>query len=231
MKNFIFFVPVKSVLGGSILYYLHCLEVWPKILLRRFTLKECLFGVTSIVKNSDNQKYVYSGYRIAFDGKGELSFGNDYARNVIIFGVDNSSSSHADNVKNNLLILGEGDTFGINGIFGAPEKKFSINFSKAYTTSCLSSHYNVDNSYLFVNGKKYNNKNVNFLTQFCLGSISNGISASESREVSLNGNVYDFSVDYSSIDKSDIWNIHRYLMTKNNIKECSSLLNKCFIYY
>ena len=31
-----------------------------------------------------------------FDGKGERSFGNDYARNIIIFGVCNSSSSHAD---------------------------------------------------------------------------------------------------------------------------------------
>ena len=39
----------------------------------------------------------------------------------MIFGVDNSLSSHADNHKNKLLILDEGDTFGINGSFGAPE--------------------------------------------------------------------------------------------------------------
>ena len=56
------------------------------------------------------------------------------------------------------------------------------------------------------------------LTRFCLGSVSNGFSANESREVSLNENVYDFSVDYNSVDKSDILNIHKYLMTKNNIK-------------
>ena len=31
---------------------------------------------------------------------GEWSFGNDYATNNIIFGVDNSSSSHGDNLKN-----------------------------------------------------------------------------------------------------------------------------------
>ena len=61
-------------------------------------------------------------------------------------------------------------------------------------------------------------KNVNFPTKFCLGRISNGFSAIESREVSLNGNKYDFLVDYNSIDKSDILNIHKYLMTKNNIK-------------
>ena len=86
----------------------------------------------------------------------------------------------------------------------------------------MSLHYNDDNSYLFVNGKeifnfKDDNKNVNFPTQFCLGSISNGLSAAESKEVSLNGNVYDFSVDYNYIDKSDILNIHKYLMTMNNI--------------
>ena len=31
-------------------------------------------------------------------------------------------------------------------------------------------------------------------------------------------NVNDFSFDYNSIDKSDILNIHKHLMTKNNIK-------------
>ena len=76
---------------------------------------------------------------------------------------------------------------------------------------------------MFVNGKeifkyKADNKNVNFPTQFCLGSISNGLSATESRDVSLNGNVYDFSIDYNSIDETDILNIHKYLMRKNNIK-------------
>ena len=35
-----------------------------------------------------------------------------------IFGVDNSSSSHADNLQNSFLVLGEGDNFGINRSFG-----------------------------------------------------------------------------------------------------------------
>ena len=34
-----------------------------------------------------------------------------------------------------------------------------------------------------------NNKNINFATQFCLESISNGFSALKCREVSLNVNV------------------------------------------
>ena len=43
--------------------------------------------------------------------------------------------------------------------------------------------------------KKSLNLNVNFPTQFRLGSIFNGFSATESREVSLNENMYHFSVD------------------------------------
>ena len=61
----------------------------------------------------------------------------------------------------------------------------------------LSLHYNSDNSYLFVKGKEIfylEINNVSFLTQFCLGSISNGFSTTDSR-VSLKENVKDFSVN------------------------------------
>ena len=116
-----------------------------------------------------------------------------------MFGVDISSSSYSDNRKNNFLILGGGPTYGINGSFGSPEKRFNINFTKSSSKFCLSLHYNADNNYLFVNGKeifkfKADNNNVILPAQFCLGSVSSGFIATESREVSLNGNVYDFSV-------------------------------------
>ena len=65
---------------------------------------------------------------------------------------------------------------------------------------------------------KANTKNVNFPTQYCLGSISKGFSNTEFRNISWNWKAYDFSVNYNSIDKSDIINIHRYLITKNDIK-------------
>ena len=73
----------------------------------------------------------------------------------------------------------------------------------------MSLPYNAGNSYLFVKGKeifkfKADNKIVNFPTQFCLESISNGFSNTGSREVSVNGNIYDFSVNCSSVDKSEI---------------------------
>ena len=72
----------------------------------------------------------------------------------------------------------------------------------------MSLPYNASNSYLFVKGKKSLNLkliiNSNFPTQFCLESISNGSSNTGSREVSVNGNIYDFSVNCSSVDKSEI---------------------------
>ena len=134
---------------------------------------------------------MYSDYRITFNSPGSWSFDDDTTRIVIIFGVVNSSSSHSDNCKNDLLILGEGSTFGINESFASPEKRLSINFTEANLKSRLNFHYNADNSYLFVSGKgifkfEADNKNYNFLSQFCLGGISSGFSATESRKVSLN---------------------------------------------
>ena len=48
-------------------YIVYDLAAWPKIPLKTFTLKNCLFRATNIVKNSDKNKWVYSGYGIAFD--------------------------------------------------------------------------------------------------------------------------------------------------------------------
>ena len=84
-------------------------------------------------------------------------------------------------------------------------------------------HYKANNRCWLVNKKeifksKADNKNIICSTQFCLGSISYGFSANGAREVSLSRNVYDFSVDYNSIGKSATLNIHKYSMTKNNIK-------------
>ena len=62
------------------------------------------------------------------------------------------------------------------------------------------------------------NKNVNFSTQFCLESISNGSGTSEFRQVSIKENMYVFSVDYNALDKFDILNIHKYLVVKNSMK-------------
>ena len=49
--------------------------------------------------------------------KSEWYLGNKFARNVVIFDGDNSSSSHSDHHKKRPI--GEGILFGINGSFRA----------------------------------------------------------------------------------------------------------------
>ena len=109
--------------------------------------------MANIVKNNEKEKWLDIGYEIAFDGACSWNLNNEFAKSFVIFGVDNSSSSHTDNRKNNFLVLGEGAIYGINGSFGSPVKSFTFNFSIARTKSCLNLHYNHSNSYLFVNGK------------------------------------------------------------------------------
>ena len=74
-------------------YIVYDLDAWPNNSLNKFKLQHCLFGETNIVKNSDKESWIYGGYWIAFDGVGLWNFGNEFAKNVVIFGVDNSSLS------------------------------------------------------------------------------------------------------------------------------------------
>ena len=85
-----------------------------------------IFGTVELRRNSDKNKFTYNGRGMAFDGKGYWSFDNDTARNVLIFGVDNSSSSHIDNPKNNFLVSDEEPTEGINGSAGTAEKRLVL---------------------------------------------------------------------------------------------------------
>ena len=106
-----------------------------------------------LVRNAIKSKFIYNGWENEFDGKGSWSFGNDFARNVVIFGVDNSSSSHTDNRKNDFLVLVEGQADGIHDNTGAAEKKFRINFSKEK----IKLHYHGDESCLHVSKTEFSN--------------------------------------------------------------------------
>ena len=121
-------------------------------------------------------------------------------------------------------MLDEGDTFGINGSFVAPEKKFSINFSKATTKFCISLHYMVTIVTCLLTGKKSLSlkqiiKMSTFQISFVLAAYLINV---VTEEVSLKGNAFD----YDAIGKSDILTIHKYLMITNNIQWCSGLQNK-----
>ena len=131
---------------------------------------------------------MHGGYGITFHSAGSCWFSYDTVRIVIHFGIDNNLSFHSDNRKNKCLVLGEGPTFGINGSLGSSDRKLSFIFSKP-NTKCWVFTIILTIVICFLMEKifkfKANNKNVNCPTQFCLGSASNGFSATESREVSL----------------------------------------------
>ena len=80
--------------------------------------------------------------------------------------------------------------------------KKSIHLSKANTKFGLSLHYDGDESYMHVNKteicKFKPDGNINWY-DFCLRSVSRGFTKDELNEISLNGTVYDFSHDHSSI--------------------------------
>ena len=186
------------------------------------TLKNCLFGAVTLTKNADIDKYGYSGYGIGFDRRGSFSFpGGGFGQNVIIFGVDMSSSVHVDNKKKDILTLGKGPTQGLGEHSLTAEKMYSVNFTDNGDKYCLSLHYNGANSYLFVNGTeiyKFKAKDSEIVIgPICLGNISKDWSVDNMKKTGLTDYVYDFSVDYEAIDVDDIKDIHKYLMKKNDI--------------
>ena len=76
-------------------------------------IKRCLFGTVTLTKNGDIEKYGYSANGIGFDRRSSFSFsGGGFGQNVLIVGVDMSSSAHIDNKKKDILVLGKGPTQG-----------------------------------------------------------------------------------------------------------------------
>ena len=108
-----------------------------------------------ITKNAYTSKYKYKGYGICFDEGVKFSKGNiNNGRNVLIFGVDESSLVHANNKANNIYVIGDLLVQGINDTTLYAEKIYSQNFTQPSTKFVLSLHYNGNDSYLFVNGKQ-----------------------------------------------------------------------------
>ena len=81
-----------------------------------------------LTKNYNPDKYGYSGYDIGIDVCSQFTL-TDRTRgdNVIIFGVDNSSSVHVDNKNMDIVALGEGLTQGLNDTKITGKAKFPIN--------------------------------------------------------------------------------------------------------
>ena len=196
-----------------------------------FAIQDALFGAMQITKNAtDNSKNKYKGYGICFDERSQ--FGHTITedgradttngRNVLIFGVDMSSSVHGTNRANHIYLMRDGLTQGINDTTLYVEKNYWRNFTEPGKKVVLSLHYNGDNSYLFVNGRqelKFKAKTDQLVKEkLCIGNLSDQWTASESEKTGLYGNIYDFVVDYEQIvGVKTIYDMHRYLNIKHNI--------------
>ena len=89
-----------------------------------------MFSAISLTKNADIDKYKHFGCRIGFNRNGFFSHpGDGTGRNIIIFGVDMSSSTKIDNRKKDNLILGKGPTQRLKHTLSA-KKVYSINFTE-----------------------------------------------------------------------------------------------------
>ena len=74
-----------------------------------------------LAKNTDPDKYVYTGYCVGFDSWSEFSLPE----------VNMSSSVHIDNKKKHILILGKGPTQGLDDTALTAKAQYSISFSRS----------------------------------------------------------------------------------------------------
>ena len=106
-------------------------------------------------------------------------------KNVIIFGVNMSSSAHIDNKEKDVLILDKSPIQGLDDTTLTAETKHSVNFSRSHRKCCLSLHY--DGCYSFLSMLQ---KYINIIKKkseikpnlLCLGNISKDFSFSSTKK-------------------------------------------------
>ena len=103
------------------------------------TLKDCLFGNVKITKNANPDKSSYKIWNwiwlwiwFSFFPISNLVWG----KNVIIFGVDVSSSVHIDNKNKETLILGKGPTQGLCDTTLTAGADYPLNSSRSQIKFC-----------------------------------------------------------------------------------------------
>ena len=182
-----------------------------------------MFTNLKIIENDYPDRCSYSRYGVVFASRSDFSLlEGSMGKEIIIFGVDMSSSVHTDNKKKDILILGIGPTQELDDTMLTAEAQYSINFSRPNRKFCLSLHYNGSNSFLFINTtKKYliKAKDSEIKKYFLsLRNILKDFTGNNMKKPGLNGYVYKFSVDYNIIDTSNVINVHKFLTKKHNIK-------------
>ena len=182
-----------------------------------------------LAKNADPDEYGNSGYGIRFHARSQFSLSIDeWGKNVVIFGVENSSPRHT-NRKNDILVLGEGPKDGLNDTAITVEAKYSGNITKSRKKVCLSLYYNATNKFLYNGVKIYQLKaKGSEIKQYplCLGNASKDFTVDNMIKIGLRGYVYHFSIDCNTSDTSDIADIHKYLKKKFDIVKLPEFIKK-----
>ena len=126
-----------------------------------------------------------------------------------------SSSVHANNRANNILVFGKEFIQRINSTTIYAEKIYSPNFTVTNKNFCLSLHYNGDSSYPFVNGKeivKFKARDSEIVPYpFCLGNVSKDFSLISTTNTRLYGYICGFSVDYKVITNEKKYPMFTYI--------------------
>ena len=124
-NNFCILKKVKN------LYISYILGSQLKNLNTDFILSNCSFGSIKLTKNSDLDKYKYTGYSIGFDSRSEFIFTDgSYGKNAIVFAANMGSSVHGDNKGKHILILGEVPTQGLDDTTLTAKEKYQLYFRK-----------------------------------------------------------------------------------------------------
>ena len=112
----------KNALNLLVFYKLDTL---PQDLHADFTLKDCMFRAIQLPKNPDPDKHSYSGSSIRFHSRSIFSITNfNQGKNVVIFGVDNSSSANSDNKEKEILVTGDAATLELDNTSITTETKY-----------------------------------------------------------------------------------------------------------
>ena len=207
-------------IGSLVNIYIVC-KTASKSIISTNTLTNSLYGATKVTNTStkDPQKYNYTGWGIAFSSN---TFKHPHTggtgKNVIIFGVNTENSEKENNKKQSIMVLSYGSV-KTNDTDIYAEKSYTPDFTSDNKITCLSLHYNGDNSFLFVNGKQITQFKANAgINKYpiAIGNIADRADLPDS-DIKVNkfyGNIYDFSVSYEQISKENILKSPTYLMKK-----------------
>ena len=158
-----------------------------------------------LTKSGDPNKYGYSSDGMRFDVHSQFSWSDgECSKNVVIFGVDNSSSVLIDYIQKDTLVFEEGL---VQELDYTANTAGAINFTRPGRKFVLSLYYNASNIFLSVNAVKIQNKIfINKPYPLFLDNILNDFKIDNMENTGLKGYVHFFLLIVILL------NTHTYLM-------------------